>query len=148
LLWSMSVAEIGPSRSGTSAAFLAFPENQVRVVEFDVSSRSYQALSPRERQEQQRDWLLFAVLSASALPAGELEHALYDVPPVRNDVLAHLGQAETGEARSRMLGSQLPTVVALIPKADAATQSDLLADIADEQRKNSGEVPDRVHVFE
>jgi hypothetical protein len=144
-LWRTDIAS---PISVETLAFPAFPQGQTKLVEFDTSSESYQALSPREKKEQQRDWLLYSVVTSSNLPALQLEEALYDLPPVRSDTLANLGQAETGEARSRVLGSKKATVVALIPKADSKAQADLMSDIADEQRKNSGEMPERIYVFQ
>src|SRR5262249_18433607 len=138
-LWRTDIAN---PISVEALAFPAFPQGQTKLVEFDTSSESYQALSPREKKEQQRDWLLYSVVTSSNLSALQLEEALYDLPPVRSDTLANLGHAETGEARSRVLGSKKATVVALIPKTDSKSQADLMSDIADEQRKNIGEIPE------
>ena len=137
------------SRTGAeNIAFRAFPQGKPIAVEFDTNSPSYQALSQREKKEQQLDWLLYAVATSSDLPAVEIEQALYDLPPVRTDALAHLASLNTGEGRSRVLGSKKAAVVALIPRGDVNTQAALLADIADEQRKNTGEIPEQLHVFE
>jgi hypothetical protein len=140
--------DVSPAGSVESITFPLFSQGEANLVEFDTTSETYQALSPREKKEQQRDWLLYAVITSSNRPALEAEQALYDVPPVRSDALAHLGQLETGEARSRVLGSKQASMVALIPQADDNTQADLLAGIADEQRKNTGQIPRETHVFE
>ncbi len=144
----LGLTEIDSGAAEEAVSFPAYQEGNVKLVEFDTSSQSYQDLSPREKEEQLLDWLLYAVVTSADLPAMEIEQALYDLLPVRLDTLAHFGHADTGAGRSRVLGSKKAAVVALIPKADANIQADHLADIVDEQRKNIGEIPEQIYIFE
>jgi hypothetical protein len=127
--------------------FPDFPVNVPRSIEFDTSSPAYADLSRREKVEQQRDWILYAVASSSNLPAGEIEEALRDLPLVRSEALLSSGNGDTGKMRSRLLGKRGDAVI-VVPKVERGAQADLLAEAVDEQRKNSGEIPAQVHVFE
>jgi hypothetical protein len=95
--------------------------------------------------DQYRDWSLLAITSAARAPVNDLSRALYDRPPVRNDYLRRLGSLDAGETRALAIGDG--QVIALIPAGDGVRKRSL-AHIADEQRKNLGQPPASVHVFE
>ena len=149
-----------PASGAGQLAQLAFPPfsiNESQFVEFETSSKSYQALSPRERTEQKRDWLLYTVLTNSTASALQVEQAVQQLPAVRLDALMSAGFPLTGESRGRTIGGSggPGEVVALVPKFDGvaegerkARQADLIAEIADEERKTTGEAPARFHIFE
>ena len=69
---------------------------------------------------------------------------LFDLPPIRRGVLVPVASFENGETRSRVIGES--EVLALIPAGDEARRAGDLAHVADEHRKNLGEIPRTVHV--
>src|SRR4051794_41073132 len=73
--------------AGPSIAFDDFAVDQVRNVKFSAREQALEDLSPRERLDQQRDWLLYTVVSASGLTNAEVNQALFDVPPIRHGYL-------------------------------------------------------------
>src|SRR5262249_24453333 len=69
-----------------------------------------------------------------------------DVPAVRHGHLNELAHFEYGLTRSAHVGDG--RVVVLVPKGDAERRKDHLGHVADEHRRNLGEKPDRLVVFE
>jgi Tetratricopeptide repeat len=128
------------------AAFDRLPLNQPQVVNFNLNNEALEGMTRREKLDQMRDWLLYTVVSASGHSAKEISDILYDLPAVRYGYMQHVGNFEYGETRSRLIGAG--EVVALVPADDTQNRSDQLAHIADEHRKNTGEIPHALLVFE
>ncbi|HVG19061.1 MAG TPA: hypothetical protein VNI02_08400 [Blastocatellia bacterium] len=130
----------------SQSRFKSFPLGQTRPVDFAVDADVLGEMTDREVLDQARDWLLFAALTASDLSAKEISQSLYDLPAIRRGYLRPVGKFEYGETRSCYYGDG--NVVALLPDDKPDARADMLAHIADEQRKNSGELPKAVVVFE
>jgi hypothetical protein len=129
------------------AAFEEFPRGQSRLIDFEVSRDALGALSRRERVDQVRDWLLFTVVSDAGLSPGEYSQAFYDLPAVRHGYLRPTANFEYGETRSCVIGEG--AVVALVPAGlQPGARLDGLAHVADLHRKNLGEIPATIEVFE
>ncbi|MDY7091674.1 MAG: hypothetical protein SX243_01745 [Acidobacteriota bacterium] len=93
------------------------------------------------------DWTLLALLSDSDLDAAALTEMLYDLPPRRSGYLREIAHFEYGVTRSRYLGDD--RLLVLIPAGTSPEERrDQLAAIADEERKNLGEIPTTLWVFE
>ena len=123
-----------------------FPLNQIKNIELGFAEELKLELSDREQKNQVRDWLIYSIVTNVELPETQVNRILHDVPIARynhNQTVHHL---EYGEVRSKLLPDN--SVIALIPKAKKKRQKDLLAHIADKQRKNLGAVPEKFIVFE
>jgi hypothetical protein len=131
---------------GSSAGFSGFPVNQTRQIDIGASDDAMRQLSRREFSDQIKDWLLTTIVSDAGLTPAELNQALFDLPPVRYEYLHPVGSFEYGDTRSRSIGNG--RLVALIPKSDEAARFDALARVADDARKNTGDKPSQVLVFE
>ena len=97
--------------------------------------------SEEEKEEQVRDWLLYAALQALGTPT---EHALLDLyatPPVRLSQLAPAASYPCGAARFAVLGEDL---VVVVPEGGDAR---LVENAADEFRLRTTKRPSRVAVF-
>jgi hypothetical protein len=140
-------------------SFNSFPLNQPRTISFSASEDEvFTGRSPlakdkeRGRLDQLRDWCLLTIISESGLPPKEIAEAVYDLPAIRQETLRRVANFEYGETRSRVISDG--KVVALVPSGDtddaqaSARLRDNLARIADEQRKNLGDIPSEVFVFE
>jgi hypothetical protein len=104
-------------------------------------------LSRRQRHDQFLDWLLFTSVAAFQPSLGTYNQIMFDIPAVRAGYLHDLGTFEFGDTRSRYVGDG--KVLALIPaKRQEAQRKDLLAHIADEQRKNTGKPIEKMLVLE
>jgi hypothetical protein len=133
--------------SGASAFFAEFPAGKPRVVTFDARKGALEGMTRRERVDQLRDWLLFTTVSASGLSAGEINQVMFDVPAIRQGYMQPVANFEYGDTRSCVLGKG--EVVALVPAGGSDEErSARLAHIADQQRKNLGQMPETVTVFE
>lgn len=150
--------------SGSSeVAFPGLPLGQPRVVDFESfagethdqvgfrnasywNGYSTGSTGDRERLDQYRDWLFMAALTATDLGPEAINKVLFDLPPIRRGVLVPVASFENGETRSRVIGES--EVLALIPVGDEARRAGDLAHVADEHRKNLGEIPRTVHVVE
>jgi hypothetical protein len=125
----------------------AFPLNQTRFVEFRADEGSLDQLTERERMDQLRDWLLFTVVSNQGLSVDELNQSLYDLSTVRYGYMKPVSNFEYGETRSLYLGKG--RVVALLPKGRSQEERmDDLAHIADKHRKDTGQIPTTIEVFD
>lgn len=123
------------------------PPGKRQQVDFSTDEVSFADLSAREWEDQYRDWLLFAAVAALQSSAEDYSNVLYDLPPSRQGYMRPVGNFEFGETRSRFLGGG--RVLALIPAGRAPSErKDLLAQIADEQRKNIGGPFDQLIVVE
>lgn len=130
-----------------SASFAEFPVGKPRVVTFDAQRDSLGGMTRRERTDQMRDWFLFTAVSASGLSAGEINQVMFDVPAIRQGYMQPVANFEYGDTRSCVLGGG--QVVALVPAGGSDEErAARLAHIADQQRKNLGQMPETVTVFE
>lgn len=122
-------------------------EGETVAVEFSVDEDSFGEFSRREKLDQLRHWLLLTALSAADVPPERIGELTFDRPAIGSRQFRPLGNLEYGETRSVRMNET--DVLALIP-ADRTEpeQADLLAQVADEQRKNSGSMPERLLVFE
>ena len=111
-----------------------------RTVNFDVDEDALDGLTSREQMDQMRDWLLLTALSDAGLTAEKIAKASFDLPAVRHGFLRPVANYEYGETRSRLIADG--KVLALLPSGKStAEHNDYLARIADEHRKNTGEIP-------
>jgi hypothetical protein len=122
------------------------PDTPVQV-SFSAEAASLVDLSPEERAEQYRDWLLFAATSSVVTSADQFGRIFFDLPSIRSGYMRSIGTFEFGPTRSRFIGDGI--VLALVPAAsEAAQRRDELARIADQQRKNLGGDFKQLLVFE
>jgi hypothetical protein len=127
--------------------FGAFPIDHPRLITYDVEEIGADTLTKREQRDQVLDWLLFAILSDAGLTVERLNEIAFDLPASRHGYLRPIANFEYGATRSRFIGDG--KVVALIPADSTADErSDYLAQVFDEHRKNLGEAPTLVLVFE
>ncbi|HEX7316929.1 MAG TPA: hypothetical protein VF297_23710 [Pyrinomonadaceae bacterium] len=116
-------------------------------VVFDFDEDSFCEFSQREKRDQLRHWLLLTALSAADVPPERIGELTFDRPVIGCRYLRPLGNLEYGETRSTQINET--DVVALVPAGkSAAEQADLIAQVADERRKDSGNTPGRLLVFE
>ena len=144
------VADLPPEKEVVAerpAAFARLPVGQRKPVDLEMSGSTGAVLSPREQGDQLRDWLLYLVVKEAGLTPDEFNRALFDVPAVRHGFVEQVANFEFGPTRSCVIGDG--EVVALVPRwVSEEERKDQLAHVADEQRKNLGRIPERVHVFE
>ncbi|WP_414622797.1 hypothetical protein [Calothrix sp. CCY 0018] len=123
-----------------------FPLNKAQVINFEAN-KGFEKLTSRQKKEQLRDWLLFAVVSGKGLNSNQINQTVYDLPTVRYDFMSQVANFEHGETRSRYVGKG--KVIAIVPKTDDKQQQiKNLASIGDRHRKNLGEKPKVIEVFE
>lgn len=132
--------------SKPGSQFHHFPIGEERLITLDDQRDALAGLSPREQVDQLRDWLLFVAVSSSGLTAKELNESLFDLPPIRHGYMKPVANFDYGDTRSCYIGNG--QVVALIPADNSDERSDRLARIVDEQRKNLGEKPKTLIVFQ
>jgi hypothetical protein len=140
---SRAVPEVEDRRD---PAFTGFPINKARTIDLEIDEDALDCLSEREKMDQIRDWLLLTIVSDSGTSAGVANKILYDLPSSRCGYMQPIGNFEYGDIRSRYLGKG--QVIALLPQGDDSACIDQLAQIVDEHRKNNGERPSLVIVFE
>ena len=129
------------------AAFAEFPLGQPRTINFVGDQETLATLSRREQLDQMRDWLLFTVVSDAGLAATEVNESLFDFPPIRQGYLQATANFANGETRSCLIGKG--RVIALVPLGLTPDErADQLAQIADLHRKNLGELPTDLLVFD
>lgn len=126
--------------------FAAFPVDRPRVVDLTIDEGVIEPLTPRERRDQYRDWLLWLVVSESGLSADEINQCLHDLPSVRHGYMQPVANFEYGETRSCAIAGN--RVIALIPAGSGPAREGQLCDIMDAQRKNLGNEPNELLVFE
>jgi hypothetical protein len=135
------------SKTRVSAAFAEFPEGQARAIDFEIGSDALATMSRREQLDQLRDWLLFTAVSDAGLSAEEYNQSLFDLPAVRRGYLQPTANFEHGESRSAYIGEG--RVVVLVPaRIDPKERADQIAHAADLHRKNTGETPRSLIVFD
>ena len=127
--------------------FKGFPLNEAQFIEVEVDEETFDRLTPRERRDQMLDWLLYTVVSDAGLSVETLNQSLFDIPAIRYGYLHPIANFEYGETRSVYIGDG--KVVALVPVDSSADQRhDYLAHIADKHRKNLGEIPSKLLIFD
>jgi hypothetical protein len=128
-------------------AFSRFPLGQAKQIELEIEEEAIDGMTARERADQIKDWLLFAVLNDSKLPAAALNQITYDLPTSRRKYFQPVANFEYGEIRSRFIGDG--KIVVLLPTTGSENERlDYLAKTADEHRKNLGAMPTTLIVFE
>jgi hypothetical protein len=135
-----------PHSSFAADLFPGFPPGHEKKVEFNWGGGTTRHLNERQRKDQALDWLVLGLLSESGVQRDKLDKLAFDLPPVRVGYLAPIAQFEFGGSRTRFLGDG--RVLALIPKQDLNQKLVTLEHIADEQRKNTGQIPNALIVFQ
>jgi hypothetical protein len=135
-----------PPVEAISPPFSGFPLDQTRQVDVDIDEQAFALLTPREQKDQVLDWLLFTVVSDAGLSLKEINQASFDLPTIRYGYLQPSAKFEYGQTRSMQIGDG--RVVALIPANKPGERANLLADIADRQRTNTGKMPTALLIFE
>lgn len=126
--------------------FKNFPRGKTQSISFDLMDQSFDQLTDREVLDQTRDWLLYATLSGSDYSVEQINQSSYDLPPMRRDYLRPFASYEYGETRSYFIADG--NVVVLVPAEKISQRPDLLAAAVDQHRKNTGEMPKAVVVFD
>ena len=149
LLWDIETPQITPPDKSTQV-FAHFPLNQSQPIEFEMDESSLSRLTQREWRDQMLDWILYTVVSDSGSSLENINHSLFDVPVIRYGYTKPVANFEFGKTRSAVIqdaeGKDL--VVAILPACTAAERLDYLGHIADRHRKDLGEIPGTVVVFE
>ena len=128
-------------------AFQGFPIDQPQTIDLEIDEDAVAGLSKREMTDQVLDWLLFTVVSDAGLSAGVVNDTLFDLPASRRGYMRSVASFEYGATRSRVIGNG--QIVALLPQGSRdETRIDDLAQIADQHRKNLGQLPSSIIVFE
>lgn len=135
-----------PAQASSAGAFKDFPVGVARAINLSASRDALEELTPREQADQVRDWLLFSVVSAAGVSAEDANTALFDLPPIRHGLMRPVANFEYGDTRSCYIGDG--RVLALVPAGASEERAEQLARIADEHRKNLGETPTRLLLFE
>lgn len=130
-----------------TSAWAYFPLNQSQTIDFDIEQNSFNRLTDREKEEQLRDWLLLTIASDKNFTANDINNGLYNLSPIRYGYLKPVSNFEYGDSRSFSIGNG--KIVALLPKVISQEEKlNSLASIADKHRKNLGEKPTTIEVFE
>lgn len=126
--------------------FIEYAVGEKFTVQFSYPDLAMEEFSDREKGDQARDWMLYTLLSNSGLERKEFAEAVFDMPPVRYGFNNSLGNFEFGETRSKFIGKG--QVIALIPISNDKKRTDNIGHVLDEIRKNQGEIPKKVYLFE
>ena len=140
---------VGPTNSAVALThpFDNFPENEPQFIDFRVDEPTFSTFTDREKQDQLRDWLLFIIASDENFTAKDINQSLYDVSTTRQGYMQPVSNFEYGTTRSVYVGDG--ELVALIPaELESAQRTDVLAHIADKHRKDLGDKPKHLIVFE
>lgn len=126
---------------------LALTLDKPVAVDLSADGAAMADLSPREREDQQRDWLLFTAVASLGLPADAYAQIFFDLPSTRQGYMRPVATFEYGKTRSRLVREGV--VLALMPAGVSAPQRrDDLAHVADLQRKTQGGAFERLIVVE
>jgi hypothetical protein len=116
------------------------------VIDFQVEKEAITDFTDREKEEQFRDWLLFAILSKLNTTPKEINEILFDLPPIRYGYLNSIGSFEYGITRSCYVDGN---IFAIVPPCNGKDYRDYLAHICDKHRKDLGQIPQgNLWVFE
>jgi hypothetical protein len=116
------------------------------TVRFNFPGLARQEFTEKEKADQDRDWLLYSLVAAAGLDKSQFAQVSFDLAPARYGFNATTANFDYGETRSKYLGDG--QVIALVPTADEKTTDDNIAHILDDVRKNQGEIPGKVYLFE
>ncbi len=133
-------------KAAQTDTFRSFPTGETRTVSFAGVLSNLQDLSPRNRQEQMRDWLLYTVVSSTARSAQEVSRMMYDLPPFRGDYFGLTVNLPAGPMRIAYLGNG--EAIVLVPEESEPTRLDEMGEAADAYRTDFGKKLSRLHVFE
>lgn len=123
-----------------------YPLGHKQAFHYSLSDYQQQEFTQREEWDQALDWMFLGILSNIGMTQAEFDVVTKDLPVVRYGMFSKLLTYDYGPTRSGVIGNG--TVVALIPHSDSLVRRDHLAHIADEERKNIGQIPDSFWVFE
>ena len=142
-----SETQLGMDALNGAGGPLDLPVGLSQTVDFFADETTFRDYTIREREDQYRDWLLFASVAALHPSPEDYNKIFFDLPTTRHGYMRPVGNFEFGETRSRFIGNG--RALALIPAGrSVAERKDFLAHIADEQRKNQGGKFDRLIVVE
>jgi hypothetical protein len=117
------------------------------AVKLDIDEDSLSGMTHREKLDQVRDWMLLAAISATGLPPERINEVTFDLSVIRHGYLRPVSNFQYGLTRSLQVDDE--SVVALIPEGKSAAESaELVGQIADEHRKNSGDKPGKLLLFQ
>ncbi len=149
LLLGIKTPQIIPTDK-SAIAFVRFPLNQPQTIEFEMDEGSLARFTQREWRDQMLDWILYTVESDSGSSLENINRSLFDLPGIRYGYTKPVANFEFGKTRSAVIqdaeGKDL--VVAILPACTPEERLDYLAHIADKHRKDLGEIPETLAVFE
>ncbi|PAX59656.1 hypothetical protein [Brunnivagina elsteri] len=141
-----------------------FPLNQPQEVTFELNESFQKLAEPqqltngekqgteqklsRQQEEQLRDWLLLTVLSAKGILNEKINVVMLDnLTTMRHEFISNVSNFKYGSIRYQSLDNA--RIVALLPKIDSPEErKNHLATIADNYRKDNGEKPKFIEIFE
>jgi len=137
---------------GDFLPYNSFPIDETAYIEIDADDEIFESFTRREKEDQIKDWMLFLLISESGLSEEEISKNIFDFPAIRQGYLAPVSTFEYGETRSCLINES--EIIALIPtfndKEELLTENEIndhLAHIADNHRKNSGEIIPKIIPF-
>jgi hypothetical protein len=116
------------------------------AIHFAFPDLARQEFTDREKADQDRDWILYSLVSAAGLDEKQFAQVTYDLAPVRYGFNNTLGNFEYGQTRAKYLGDG--KVIALIPEGDEKEDQDNIAHVLDDIRKNQDQIPNKVYLFQ
>lgn len=135
-----------PAPSAPLPTFPNFPLDAPREVDLLLDDDALEPTTPRQREDQFLDWLLFTAVSDAGLSPAEMDEAMFDLPAVRHGYLNAVAAFEYGKVRSCHIGKG--RVVAVLPRGSEAERADDLAAVVDRHAKDTGRIPETVLPFE
>lgn len=144
LLFCMLIAGCG--KRSSQSRFKNFPVGKTRSITFDLTDEAFDEMSDREVLDQARDWLLYTTLAGSDYTVEQINQSSFDIPAIRRGYLRSTANYEYGETRSYFIGDG--NVIVLVPAGKVKERPAMLAAAADQHRKNSGEIPKALVVFD
>ena len=133
--------------SAKASEFRNFPLDKTQFIDLEIDEETNSRLTPRERRDQILDWLLYTTAYATGKSAEQISKILYDIPSIRYGYTHSVANFEYDKLRSCYIGDG--RIVALLPEENSLLKvKDNLAHIADKHRKNLGEIPSQIIVFE
>jgi len=133
--------------SAKASEFEDFPIDKTQFIDLEIDEETNSRLTPRERRDQILDWLLYTTAYATGKSAEQISKILYDIPSIRYGYTHSVANFEYNKLRSCYIGDG--RILALLPEEDSPLKvKDNLAHIVDKHRKNLGEIPSEIVVFE
>ncbi|MEO5996596.1 MAG: hypothetical protein ABIN89_07705 [Chitinophagaceae bacterium] len=134
-----TIIPVVDSRQKHDSAFTHYREGRTVNVSLGLQPESEIKLTIRERMDQVRDWLLYSILSDAGLSTEQIGQLTFDLPLTRAGYNENITNCDYTKTRSRNIGNGV--VVALFPSASSMEEAEYISHIADEQQKNTGEIP-------